>query len=303
MWWEVAGRRLSWMCGGRGGFSSAPWKQIVDPVSLVPMLHDVVPQMVELLVDLLAPLDFRVAEQVIEVPKIVCPPRAARTVLRAPQTAEQLVEVPTVLSYSSLQQLIVEQTVDIPVPGRAGGRGRGGLQGHSGQDSTAFFGADRVGIPGGGLQGSRPGQGSASSSSSLDHAGQGVFRTFPRKKKSAKQGPHSGSELSAEFNPSTLSAHQMPPEQLVDVPVPQILERPGRRELHEVLRRLEEVEEVTRWREQNALLAEVEVDEDEEEEEKEGSRFLPHFRPRRWCLYVQVGGHLPSWVAVHLCTP
>ena len=98
-------------------------EQIVDPVPLVPMLHDVVPQMVERLVDLLAPLDFRVAEQGIEVPKIVCPPRAARTALRAPQTAEQLVEVPTVLSYSSLQQLIGEQTVDIPVPGRAGGEG------------------------------------------------------------------------------------------------------------------------------------------------------------------------------------
>ena len=96
-------------------------KQIVDPVPLVPLLHDVVPQMVEQLVDFLAPLDFSVSEQVIEVPKIVCPPRAARTVLRAPQTAEQLVEVSTVLSYSSLQQLSVEQIVDIPAPGRAGG--------------------------------------------------------------------------------------------------------------------------------------------------------------------------------------
>ena len=63
-------------------------KQFVDPVSLVPMLHDVVPQMVEQLV-----AQDRVS------------PRAARTVLRAPQTAEQLVEVPTVLSCSSLQQL------------------------------------------------------------------------------------------------------------------------------------------------------------------------------------------------------
>ena len=63
------------------------------------------------------------------------------------------------------------------------GRGRGGLQGFSGQGSTASFGGDRVDIPGGGLQGSRPGQGSASSSSSLDHAGQGFFRTFPRGKK------------------------------------------------------------------------------------------------------------------------
>ena len=59
-------------------------EQIVDPVLLVPMLHDVVPQMVEQLVDILAPLDFRVAEQVIEVPKIVCPPRGARTVRRVP---------------------------------------------------------------------------------------------------------------------------------------------------------------------------------------------------------------------------
>ena len=54
-------------------------EQIVDPVPVVPLLHVFVPQMVEQLVDILAPLDFRVAEQVIEVPKIVCPPRAART--------------------------------------------------------------------------------------------------------------------------------------------------------------------------------------------------------------------------------
>ena len=73
-------------------------EQIVDPVPVVPMLHVFVPQMVEQLVDILAPLDFRIAEQVIEVPKIVCPPRAARTVLRAPQTADQLVEVPTPVS-------------------------------------------------------------------------------------------------------------------------------------------------------------------------------------------------------------
>ena len=59
----------------------------------------------------------------------------------------------------------------------------------------------------------------------------------------------------------------MPPEQLVAVPVPQVPERPGTRELHEVLRRLQKVEEATRWGEQNALLEEEEMDEDEEEEE------------------------------------
>ena len=154
-------------------------KQIVDPVPLVPSLHDVVPQM-----DFLAPLDFRDVEQVIEVPKIVCPSSCSRTVLWKPQKAEHLVEVPTVLSYSSLQQLHVEQIVDIPAPGRAGGR-RGPWR-SSRSPWTGFnsvFGADRVDIPGEGLQGSRPGQGSASSSSSLDHAGQGFFRTFPRGKK------------------------------------------------------------------------------------------------------------------------
>ena len=113
-------------------------EQIVDPVPLVPLLHDVVPQMVEQLVDILSPLDFHVAEQVIEVPKIECPPRAARTVLRAPQTVEQLVEVPTPVSYSSLFQRTVEQNVDNPV---VGGSGTGG--GLSGslprQNSAALF--------------------------------------------------------------------------------------------------------------------------------------------------------------------
>ena len=54
-------------------------EQIVDPVPVVPVLQMVVPQMVEQLVDFLTPLDFPIPEQVIEVPKIVCPPRAART--------------------------------------------------------------------------------------------------------------------------------------------------------------------------------------------------------------------------------
>ena len=39
----------------------------------------------------------------------------------------------------------------------------------------------------------------------------GVFGLFPEFKKSPKVSPHSGSELSADFNPSTLGAHQMAP--------------------------------------------------------------------------------------------
>ena len=63
-----------------------------------------------------------------------------RRVRFAEQLAEQLVEVPTIVSYSSSRG-IVEQNVDIPVPhGR--GRGRGGLGLHPGQSSTAFSGVD-----------------------------------------------------------------------------------------------------------------------------------------------------------------
>ena len=152
-----------------------------------------------------------VAEPVIEVPKILLDrtPQRLGDRLRQPQMVEQLVDVPTVVSYSSLQQLTAEQIVDIPVPGCAGG-GRGGLQGFlSRQNSAAFYVEQTVDIPvprSGGLQGSRPGQGSTASSSHVgaaDGAGQGVFRTFPRLKKGAGLGPHSGSELGADFTPWT----------------------------------------------------------------------------------------------------
>ena len=91
-------------------------EQIVDPVPLVPLLHDVVPQMVKQLVDFLTPLDFPVPEQVVAVPKISGLSRPSRASLREPQMAEHLMEVPTIVSYSFLQQLSVEQPVDTPVP-------------------------------------------------------------------------------------------------------------------------------------------------------------------------------------------
>ena len=64
----------------------------------------------------------------------------------------------------------------------------------------------------------------------------------------------------------------MPPEQLVDVPVSQVPERSSYRQL---------------------LFEDAEEEVDEEEEELEGSRFLPHFRLRRWCWYVRTGGICP----------
>ena len=180
----------------------------------------------QLLVDAFAPHDTHVPEQVIEVPKILIDELPVRTPVREPQLAEQLVEVPTIISFSSLQR-IVEQNVDIPVP-------RGGvrrLQGFlPGQGSTTLPSSlerisernveQIVDIPlvGGGLQDFRPGRGSTASSSS-SHVPAGAvdepfscffFALFPRGKKGAKLGPHSGSELSADFISSTPSAYEVP---------------------------------------------------------------------------------------------
>ena len=76
-------------------------------------------------------------EQVLEVPRI-SPDRTRQRLgdsLRQPQTADQLVEVPTIVSFSSLYGN-VEQNAGIPVPpGRVGVRG---LQGFPpGLDSAA----------------------------------------------------------------------------------------------------------------------------------------------------------------------
>ena len=81
--------------------------------------------MVEQLVDVLQFVDalVPVAEQV---PKIILENILVRTMVRQPQLAEQLVEVPTIVSFSSLQR-IMEQNVDIPVSG--GGGRLAGLQG------------------------------------------------------------------------------------------------------------------------------------------------------------------------------
>ena len=162
--------------------------------------------------------------------------------LRRPGRAEQLVEVPTIASFSSLQQRTSKQTIDIPVHhgrgNRGGGEGEGGLQGlRPGQKSTALGGAVHVDIPvphGRGLvrqafkvsprdrvqqrlveqisltfqfrvvevftdQLLLPG--------AVDEASTGGFRTLPRSQKSARLGPHSGSELGADFDPWTPAAY------------------------------------------------------------------------------------------------
>ena len=112
--------------------------------------------MVDQLVDVLQFFDalLHVAEQVIEVPKIIIEHTPPRTSVREPQLAEQLVEVPTILCF-------LKQKVDIPVLRALWRR----LQGFCpGQGSTAPPFSEQVWdipVPGGGLQGFRPGQGSA----------------------------------------------------------------------------------------------------------------------------------------------
>ena len=92
-------------------------EQLADDVPMLTLLDSPVPQVVDHLVAVLAGYDTPIPEQVIELPKISCPPRFSRTVLGTPQMAEQLVEVPTILCF-------LQQEVDIPV-GAGGGSGGG----------------------------------------------------------------------------------------------------------------------------------------------------------------------------------
>ena len=104
--------------------------QIGDAVPGFPALDVLVPQMVDQPVVLLAAFDVLVPEQVIELPKMSTPTRCPRTVLSVPQTAEQLVEFPNVVSLIDVLRHPVEQTV--------GGGRIGGLPGFS-QDRVIPF--------------------------------------------------------------------------------------------------------------------------------------------------------------------
>ena len=174
-------------------------QQIVDFAPL-PALDDPVPQTVEQLPDVLQFFDTLTTDPT-EVPKIFPEDVPMRAVLRDPQLSEQLVEVPTIVSFSLLQ-LIMEQSVDIPVPDR--GVRIAGIQGFlPGQSSTALHVSPEriseqiveqiVGVSSGGLQDFRPGHSSSSSShvparvhEDANEPGEGFFRTFPKIKKKKK---------------------------------------------------------------------------------------------------------------------
>ena len=186
-------------------------EQTVGFGPLVQILDAPVAQMVEQLPNLAQFFDTLRSDpvQVIEVPKILPHDVPRRRLRRRTQLAEQLVEVPTIISYSSLQRT-VEQSVDIPVPGR-GGR-IACLQGFLPRQSpTALHGSqERISeqiveqnvdfAVGGGLQDFLPGQSSSASSSSpagfhgsADGPGSGFFRTFQHelKKSEVRREPES----------------------------------------------------------------------------------------------------------------
>ena len=85
-------------------------EQIVDSPPVVPSLDVPVPQRENQLVEACRHLDLPIPEQAIEVPKISSTPRPPRRRVRfAEQTVEQLVEVPTIISYSSLRGIMEPQ--------------------------------------------------------------------------------------------------------------------------------------------------------------------------------------------------
>ena len=143
---------------------------------LVQILDLPVPQTVA---DALRILDFPIAEQVIVVPTLSCSPCPSRSPIPEPQSAEQLVEVPTVLSPTRIALRIAEQIVDTPVPR---GRGQGSLPGQSTTATSSSLEriSERtveqivdISYPGNGL-----GRGSASSAGAADEDFTGEFSHF-----------------------------------------------------------------------------------------------------------------------------
>ena len=115
---------LSEVAGRQGKVERHVVEDLGELAPLVQIFDLPVPQTVDFVADALRILDRPMAERVIEVPKISCSPCPSRSLIPEPQSAEQLVEVPTVLS----PLRIAEQNVGIPVPR---GRGQGSLPGQS----------------------------------------------------------------------------------------------------------------------------------------------------------------------------
>ena len=154
-------------------------------------------------------------EDVIEVPTISCSPCPSRSPIPEPQSAEQLVKVPTVLSPTRIAVQIAEQIADTPVP-----HGRGGKRRYQGflpeQSSTATSSSleritertveQIVDIP---SYSSGLAHGSSSSAGPADEDFTGGFSHFSPWKKVLSAGQVVSARLGGHVSSSTLSAHQM----------------------------------------------------------------------------------------------
>ena len=91
-------------------------EQLADIAPMVQILDSPEPQMVAQLLEVFRLLDTQLPdEQAIFVPKISCSPCPSRSRVPEPQSAEQLVEVPTVLTPTRIALQIAEQIVDTPL--------------------------------------------------------------------------------------------------------------------------------------------------------------------------------------------
>ena len=161
-------------------------EQIIETFVPVQVLDAPAPQMGNQVVEVLQKIDMVTPEQVLAVPKISLDRIPQRSAVRRTQNVEQLVVVPTIVSFSSLQQRTVEQIIDTSVPHRRR-RGQGGLQGFSSR-----FVEQKVDIPvpGGGLHVLPDPGGSSSSAVSRGERGEGDFSDFsPGQKKVRSPSP------------------------------------------------------------------------------------------------------------------
>ena len=90
-------------------------EDLAELAPLVQILDLPVPQTVDFVTDILRLLDRPIAEQVIAVPTVSCSSCPLRSCVPEPQLADQLVEVPTVLTPTRIALQIAEQLVDTPV--------------------------------------------------------------------------------------------------------------------------------------------------------------------------------------------
>ena len=267
-------------------------EQIAVCAPMVQILDAPVPQLVEHLPDVLRFFDLLlpVPEQVIEVPKILLDDVPARTVVRDTQLVEQLVEVPTIVSFSSLQQRTVEQIFDIPVPGRGGGGGRRGLQSLLPGQNTTAQSAQIVDIPVPRDQDFLTRQGSTPSFAAHQPAVQFVAPAPVASCRAAGSG--GGLQNFVPGQSSTAVFRDGGPGGGVQ----NFVSGQSSDDDDELLRRSNELLEYGR-REYGYYSEEEEVEEEEEEEteqmdlEEQPSRFEGHFRPRRFCAFILSGGY------------